>query len=101
MCKVFIQLNCRSSGHKITSILYADGHTDRQADSCVPSKTFVLQGYENTSLLLFLSKRNGTQLYTLSSLFQFLFVAVLGTANLTIFCRESFTEYLPFHHSLH
>ena len=34
-----------------TSILYTDGHTDRQADSSITLNTFVLQGYKKSFLL--------------------------------------------------
>ena len=54
MCKVSIHLkqNCRSSQLKITSFLYTDRHgrmdtrMERQADSSIPPKTFVLQRYK-------------------------------------------------------
>ena len=59
MCKVLqvtqLKQNCRSSKHKITSILYKDRHmdtpTDRQADSSILPKTFILQGYNDNFCL--------------------------------------------------
>ena len=41
-----VKQSCRSSPYKITSILYHMAPTDRQADSSIPPKPFILPGGE-------------------------------------------------------